>query len=120
MTERRDVLDFLDDIVVAIEAALEFIEGMDIEQFRSDRKTSFAVIRALEIVGEATKRIPESIRVRYPNVPWRQMASMRDRLIHGYATVDLDIVWQTVAEDIAAAYPLVRETLQRERMLAGE
>jgi uncharacterized protein with HEPN domain len=115
MTERRDVLDFLDDIVGAMEAALEFVAGMDAAQFRTDRKTAFAVIRALEIVGEATKRIPESIRLRYPDVPWRQMAGMRDRLIHGYASVDLDIIWQTVMEDIAAARPHVLETLQRER-----
>ena len=53
MTERRDVLDFLDDIVGAMEAALEFVEGMDAEQFRTDRKTWFAVVRALEIVGRS-------------------------------------------------------------------
>ena len=120
MTERRDVLDFFDDIVGAMEAALEFVAGMDAEAFHTDRKTAFAVVRALEIVGEATKRIPESVRVRYPTVPWRQMAGMRDRLIHGYATVDLAIVWQTVAEDITVGHPLVLEALQHERMLAEE
>jgi uncharacterized protein with HEPN domain len=120
MTERRDVLDFFDDIVGAMEAALEFVAGMDAEAFHTDRKTAFAVVRALEIVGEATKRIPESVRVRYPTVPWRQMAGMRDRLIHGYATVDLNIVWQTVMEDIRAARPLVIEARQRERAASGE
>ncbi len=120
MTERRDVLDFLDDILGAMEAALEFTAGMDVEQFRRDRKTAFAVVRALEIVGEATKQIPESVRARYPNVPWRQMAGMRDRLIHGYATVDLDIVWQTVMQDITTARPRVREALQREQSSACE
>ena len=116
MTERRDVLDFLDDIAVAMAAALEFIEGMDAQAFCTDRKTSFAVIRALEIVGEAAKRIPETVRIRYPNVPWRQMSGMRDRLTHNYGNVDLEIVWRTVVEDIASARPAVLEMLQQERM----
>jgi uncharacterized protein with HEPN domain len=120
MTERRDVLDYLDDIVGAMDAALEFIQGMDAEQFHHDRKSAFAVVRALEIVGEATKRIPEAVRVRYPDVPWRQIAGMRDRLIHGYATVDLDIAWRTVTEDITAARPLILETLHHERTAAKE
>ncbi len=119
MTERRDVLDFLEDIVAAMEAALEFVEGMDPQAFFTDRKTSFAVIRALEIVGEAAKRVPKAVRIRYPNVPWRQMAGMRDRLIHGYANVDLEIVWRTVVEDIAAAQPAVLAMLQEERTTGG-
>jgi uncharacterized protein with HEPN domain len=65
-----------------MDAALEFVADMDAQQFYVDRKTSYAVIRALEIIGEATKRIPEAVRVRYPGVLWRQMAGMRDRLIH--------------------------------------
>ena len=114
----RDVLDYLDDIADAMDPALEFVAGMDAQQFYADRKTAFAVIRALEIIGEATKRIPEAVRVRYPNVPWRQMAGMRDRLIHEYARVDLAIVWQTIVEDITAARPLVRSALQQERTAA--
>ena len=120
MSERNTVLDFLEDIAGAMGAALEFVEGIDAREFHDDRRTSFAVIRALEIIGEATKRIPESVRVRYPDVPWRQMAGMRDRLIHGYATVDLDVVWKTVVEDIAAARPLVLEALQRDRTISEE
>lgn len=119
MTEGRDVLDFLEDIATAMEAALEFVEGMDAQASSTDRKTSFAVIRALEIVGEAAKRIPEAVHTRCPDVPWRQMAGIRDRLIHDYANVDLEIVWRTVVEDISSSHPAVLEMLEQERTAGG-
>src|SRR5262245_14208769 len=91
MTEKRDILDYLTDIVAAIDAAQAFVAGMNASQFRADQRTIYAVTHALEIVGEAAKRIPETVRGRHPAVPWRLMAGMRDRLIHGYNTVDLDV-----------------------------
>lgn len=84
MSPKRDILDYLTDIVNAIDAAHSFVAGMDLEQFRVDQRTVYATTHALEIVGEAAKRIPEAVRLRYPAVPWRLMAGMCDRLIHGY------------------------------------
>jgi uncharacterized protein with HEPN domain len=120
MSPRRDILDYLSDIVDAIDAARSFVAHMDIEQFRADRRTVYATIHALAIVGEAAKRIPEPVRVRYPAVPWRLMAGTRDRLIHGYDTVDVDVLWKTVMEDLPATRPLIVEVIRQEQAAAGE
>lgn len=76
--------------------AREFTEGLSsAAELAANRKTLYAVIRALEIVGEAAKRVPQEIRDRAPGVPWAAMAGMRDRLIHGYREVDSSLVWRT-------------------------
>jgi uncharacterized protein with HEPN domain len=73
---------------------------MDFNDFVKDRKTVFAVIRALEIIGEAAKNIPLQVKNRYPQIPWKEMAGMRDKVIHEYFGVDLKRVWSTVNNDI--------------------
>jgi uncharacterized protein with HEPN domain len=120
MTNQRDVLDYLTDIAAAIDAVQAFVADMTIAQFRADQRTAYAVTHALEIVGEAAKRIPKSVRGQYPGVPWRLMAGMRDRLIHGYNMVDLDVLWKTVTEDLPTTRPLIAEVLRQERAAAGE
>lgn len=96
----RTITDFLKDIQENIRNAIEFTGDMTYEQFLGDRRTAFAVVRCLEIIGEATKNIPHAIRDRYPEIPWKEFAGMRDRVIHGYWGVDYRIVWGTVKEDI--------------------
>jgi uncharacterized protein with HEPN domain len=107
--------DYLADICKAAEKAVSFLGGMSREAFAADEKTAFAVIRALEIVGEATKRITQEIRDRYPKVPWRSMAAIRDKLVHDYLTVNLEIVWKTVTEDIPPLLPSLRRVLDEVR-----
>jgi uncharacterized protein with HEPN domain len=114
MSSTRPYLDYLEDILDAIEKATAFIQGMTYEQFAQDAKTVFAVIHALEIVGEATKQIPQSVKNSYPEVPWRQMAGMRDKLIHDYSGVNLAVVWKTVVEDLPKLEPLIRHVLAAE------
>jgi uncharacterized protein with HEPN domain len=76
--------------------AREFTEGLSsAAELAANQKTLYAVIRALEVVGEATKRVPQEIRDRAPGVPWAAMAGMRNRLIHGYREVDASLVWRT-------------------------
>ncbi len=76
--------------------ALQFTEDMDFDEFANDPKTVIAVTKCIEVVGEATKHnIPDSFKTKYQEIPWRDMAGMRDRLVHGYFTVDLEIVWHT-------------------------
>jgi len=100
MTPTRAYVDYLDDILDAVDKVEQFTRGMDFEQFVSDARTNFAVIRALEVIGEAVKNIPHATRERYPDIPWREMARIRDKLIHDYFGVDLRVVWRTVQEDV--------------------
>lgn len=111
MKQSRDHRDHLDDISQAARKALEFVEGMDYEHFHRDDKTSYAVVRALEILGEAAKRIPAEIRVRFPEIPWRPMAGIRDKLVHDYVSVNLEVVWKTVTEDLPSLLPQIQRVI---------
>ncbi len=88
----REVRDYVQDVIDAMEKGMKFIEGMEYEEFVKDDKTVFAVIRALEVIGEAVKNIPEEVRRKYPEIPWRDMAGMRDKLIHSYFGVNLKMI----------------------------
>lgn len=91
---------FLKDIVSYGSAAIRFVDGMSEAEFRLDERTQFAVVRALEVVGEAVKCVPQSTRREMPDVPWRSIAAMRDKLIHHYFGVDLSVVWTSATEDL--------------------
>ncbi|MCB1176206.1 MAG: DUF86 domain-containing protein [Leptospiraceae bacterium] len=96
----RDDLVYLKDIINAINDIEEFIIGMDQKQFLSDKKTIQACIRELEIIGEAVKNISSDIIESYPQIQWKAIAGMRDKLIHGYFGVKINLVWKTITEDI--------------------
>ncbi len=100
MSEERLVQDYLNDILESIADIREFIEGMQFENFANDKKTVKAVIRSLEVIGEAVNKLPEDMRNQHPNTPWQEMIGMRNRLIHEYFGIDLTIVWQTIADDL--------------------
>ena len=107
----NEYLDYVEDILDAMEKARLLIEGMTYAQFEADFRTNFAVVRALEIIGEATKRLPMELRDRYPNIPWKEMAGMRDRISHGYDDVNLRLVWETVKRRIPIVRPLIEKIL---------
>lgn len=106
-----EFLDYVEDILDAMDKAEILLEGVTYDQFETDFRINFAVVRALEIVGEATKRLPMSLREQYSNIPWKGMAGMRDRIIHGYDRVDLEIVWSVIKQEIPRIKPQIQQVL---------
>jgi uncharacterized protein with HEPN domain len=96
----KDNRIYIDHILKSIDLILDYISDMDQVSFSIDNRTQDAVVRQLEIIGEATKRISKEFRNKNPQVPWSEMAGMRDILIHNYIDVDLGIVWKTASESI--------------------
>ena len=109
---KEEFLDYIEDIIEAMNDTLSFVEDLNYGGFVKYRKTIYAVIRAIEIIGEAVKKIPELVKNRYPQIPWRDMAGMRDKLIHGYFGADLKRVWKTVKEDIPKLKPMFDKILK--------
>ena len=111
MTPTPDPTDYLRDIVENATKVETFTAGVDFDAFLADEMRAYATIRALEIIGEAVKQVPTSLREQYPDVPWRSIARMRDKLIHHYFGVNLGVVWKTVTEDISPLKKVVEQML---------
>ena len=108
----KEFLDYLEDIIEAMDDAVKFTKNMGYEEFVKDKKSAYAATRTLEIIGEAVKNLPPEVRENYPQVPWKEMAGMRDKLIHEYFGVDLKRVWNTIKKDIPTLKPLFEKILK--------
>jgi len=113
MNPKREYKDYLTDIVEAMNSAMKFVENMNYSDFLQDDKTTSAVIQKLGVIGEATKNIPDEIRNEYPQIPWKDIAGMRDKLIHEYFGADLKRIWQTIKEDLPKIKPEIKEILRK-------
>ncbi|HQG78521.1 MAG TPA: DUF86 domain-containing protein [Bacteroidales bacterium] len=112
--EQRTYKMFLDDIQTAMSRIAEYIEGYDFDQFKKDYKTIDAVIRNFEIIGEASKKLDDKIKEKYPNIPWKEMYYLRNRISHEYFGVDYEILW-----DIAVNY-LPENKIQIDQIIKKE
>lgn len=108
----RDYALCLKDILEAMEAIEKFVEGIDFDSFQKNDMISSAVIRKFEIIGEATKGVPDTTKYKYPQIPWKEIAGMRDRLIHFYFGIKYDLVWHTIKDVIPAVKPVIRKILE--------
>ena len=111
---KRELGDYIQDILEAIVEVDDFTRGLKFEDFYRDRKTINAVVRSLEIIGEASKKIPNDTRVKYSKIPWKRMAGMRDKLIHEYFGIDLEIVWEVIKNELPPVKPLIQEMIDIE------
>ena len=109
---KREAGDYIEDIINAMEKSTNFIKDLSYKKFIQDDKTVFAVVRALEIIGEAVKSTPNNLRKKYPEIPWKDMAGMRDKVIHEYFGVKLSLVWKTVKEEMPPLKPLFEKMLR--------
>lgn len=109
---KRDYKLFIKDILVCIDKIEKFVGEMSFDEFINDEKTKSAVVREIEVMGEAAKNIPESIKERYKDIPWSQIAKTRDKIIHFYFGVDYEIVWKVIKERLSEIKPLIEKILK--------
>ena len=101
----RDFRDYLSDILKSIENIEAFTNGMSYDEFVRDEKTVWAVIRGIEIIGEAVSKLPDEMKEKHIHIPWREIRAMRNKLIHEYFGVNVRVLWITIQEDIPSVKP---------------
>ncbi len=112
----RSVALFVDHMLEAVANVAEFTDGSDRRAFFADKKTRDATLRNLEILGEAAKKIPDDVRIRFPNVPWRRISGLRDVLAHDYFGLDEGILWDVITHEV----PSLLSHLEEVKRALGE
>jgi uncharacterized protein with HEPN domain len=106
---KREYDDYLRDMLENAELALDFVQGMEYDEFFEDEKSRYAVVRALEVIGEAARQIPDEVRKANSQIPWREITAMRNKLMHEYFGANMKVVWKTVQEDL----PVIIQNLKK-------
>lgn len=110
---KREYEDYLRDMLENAEKARSFVKGIDYASFCKDDKALYAAIRALEIIGEAARQVPDDARDANPEIQWREIAGMRNKLTHEYFGINTEVVWKTVHEDLPVIIPALRKMLKK-------
>ena len=117
---KRDYRLYLEDMLEAMDKIERYTRGLTFEQFSGDDKTVDAVIRGFTILGEATKNIPSTLRTRYPDVPWKDIAGMRDKLVHEYFGIRYEVLWETIKKRLPTLRSLIEAILKEMDEKAGQ
>lgn len=112
--KNREYRDYAEDIYNDLIRILEFTEGMSFDEFMEDSKTQYAVCKALENMGEASKRIPEAIRKKFPDIPFKKMAGLRDVVTHDYDGISYDMIWEVIKKELPPLEEHLEEMLSRD------
>lgn len=108
---KRDNRLYLNDIYLSINKIISYVNGLSFDDFMKDGKTIDAVIRNLEIMGEAAGNVSSDLKSKNPDIPWREMVSMRNKVVHEYFGVDLEILWETIQEDLPQLKKAIKKLL---------
>ena len=100
---QREFRDFLQDIIDAICQLEKITQDITFEEFSTKMEIFLSVVKLIEIIGEAVKNIPEAVKINYPQIPWKNIAGMRDKLVHEYWAIDEQVVWKVIQKNL---YPL--------------
>ncbi|MBD3229209.1 MAG: DUF86 domain-containing protein [Candidatus Lokiarchaeota archaeon] len=114
MPKTRSIKLFFMDILEAIENIKLYIKNMEFDDFVVDKKTIDAVVKNLMVIGEASKNLPQIIRIKYPEVNWKGAIGMKDKLVHGYFGISVQIVWETIINDIPNFESQIKEIMKKE------
>lgn len=109
---KREFKDYLEDILKALNNIEKFTLGIDLDYFIEDEKTNFAVFYALQIIGEATNKIPKEIQDKYNQINWRDIKAMRNIIAHEYFRVDIIVIWDTIQKDLPTLKPIIKDILK--------
>ena len=109
---KRTGIDYANDILESVNDIGDFIHGIGLKEFGHDKKTLYAILRSLEVMGEAAKKIPESVQKRYPQIPWKKMMATRDKLIHGYFGIEISMIWEVVKNDLPPLKPYLEKMVR--------
>lgn len=108
--QRRDK-DYLSDIIEAVQRITTYTAGLSYQQFLADSKTQDAVLRNIQVIGEATKKLSPSLSKRHGHLPWKEVAGMRDKIVHRYFGINYDVVWTVCREELPTLLPQIEALL---------